>query len=127
MTTKPLARTSGFLAILLGLATAQPLLALEPFGLPDGSPFNGFTAEIPTRDGKRLAADCYVPKAGGRYPVILIQTPYNKNTMRVSAFGMGNSGRALFSDPNYAFVVTDWRGTAGSRAARSPRDLRLPL
>jgi predicted acyl esterase len=29
-----------------------------------------------------LAADLILPKAGGKHPVILIQTPYNKNNVR---------------------------------------------
>ncbi len=31
---------------------------------------------IPMRDGIRLLADVYLPKGGGRFPVVLMRTPY---------------------------------------------------
>jgi uncharacterized protein len=34
---------------------------------------------IPMRDGVRVAADVYYPKAPGRYPAVFVRTPYNFN------------------------------------------------
>lgn len=69
---------------------------------------------IPMRDGKSLAADLYLPSAQGTYPVILIQTPYNKNLFRLAL--PLNIGNNLSSSP-YAFVVMDWRCFYASTAA----------
>src|SRR5512144_730656 len=39
--------------------------------------------EIPLRDGARLAADVYRPKAGGRFPVIVNLSSYMKDKLWV--------------------------------------------
>ena len=42
---------------------------------------------VPMRDNIRLSTDLYVPeKIEGELPVILIRTPYNKNTFRINDF-----------------------------------------
>ncbi len=70
---------------------------------------------IPMRDGKKLAADIYIPTSlaqGG--PVILIQTPYNRQLYRYSLpLGVGLN----LSSSNYIYVIVDWRGFYGSSAA----------
>ena len=94
-------------------------VAAEEKVLPDDAKFKGSVIEIPMRDGKSLAADVFVPKNAGKYPVILIQTPYNKNSLRVAFTGKGRYGPdVLFTDTNYAFVVTDWRGKFASKDAK---------
>src|SRR5262245_11955986 len=35
---------------------------------------------IPMRDGVTLSADIYRPDTDGRFPAILVRTPYNNNT-----------------------------------------------
>ena len=40
--------------------------------LPESAAFLGSEIRIPLRDGKMLAADLILPKAGGKHPVILI-------------------------------------------------------
>jgi uncharacterized protein len=60
------------------------------------------------RDGVHLAADLYRPARGGRalagrYPVILMRTPYNK-TVRAPAFA------EYFATRGYVVVVQDVRG-----------------
>ena len=71
--------------------------------------------KIPMRDGKELAADLYLPAGGGPWPVILIQTPYNKNWYRFIGLPLDT--------PDYAFVIVDWRGFWGSSGAADPRAL----
>ena len=62
--------------------------------------------EIPMRDGESLAADLYLPDQNSAYPVILIQTPYNRKSFRNSLpLGIGTD----ISNSPYAFVVLDWR------------------
>ncbi len=70
---------------------------------------------IPMRDGKKLACDIFLPDTSGgkTYPVILVQTPYNRVYYRIKLpFGITN-----ISASNYAFVIADWRGFYGSAAA----------
>jgi len=72
--------------------------------------------QIPMRDSKFLAADCHMADTSGttQYPVILIQTPYNRLLYR---FGMPMGiGTNLAASP-YAFVIVDWRGFYGSVSA----------
>ena len=83
--------------------------------------FAAQSVHIPMRDGKSLAADVYLPKTGRSHPVVLIQTPYNKNEMRPGFEGKGRYGaQSLFTDASYAFVVTDWRGKFASQNALTP-------
>jgi len=85
-------------------------------------------AAIPMRDGKSLAADVYLPSKPARVPAVLIQTPYNKKSMgapfATGREGAGEVGRGAFSDAvalmdreHYAYVIVDWRGFYGSKAA----------
>ena len=38
---------------------------------------------IPMRDGVKLAADVWLPEAPGRYPVLLVRTPYMKTGFKL--------------------------------------------
>ncbi len=89
--------------------------------LPSSAAFTGRVVQIPMRDGQSLAADIYLPKGAGKYPVVLIQTPYNKDPMHPWWLGEGRWGsNSLFTDANYAFVVVDWRAKFASRSAQVP-------
>src|SRR5690606_5585343 len=69
---------------------------------------------IPMRDGKKLLADYYLPAGCSSCPVILIQTPYNKNAFHAYLpLGVGFD----LPNSNYAFVVVDWRGFYASAQA----------
>ncbi|MBI4763368.1 MAG: CocE/NonD family hydrolase [Deltaproteobacteria bacterium] len=121
--------------VLLGLFLGLMVLALitppeaflqsgesgQPSFLPPSAPFIGRTVMITMRDGQSLAADLYLPKSSGKFPVILIQTPYNKEPMRTWWLGEGRWGaNSIFTDTNYAFVVSDWRGKFASKNAQVP-------
>src|SRR2546423_6746360 len=54
------------------------------------------------RDGVTLRADIYRPKADGKYPVLLVRTPYDKQG--VSGFGHRGAARG------YVVVAQDVRG-----------------
>ncbi len=58
--------------------------------------------EAKMRDGVTLRADVYRPKAEGRYPVLLVRTPYDKQWM--SDFGHKGAARG------YAVIAQDVRG-----------------
>lgn len=73
---------------------------------------------IQMRDGKWLAADVYRPASTGRWPTIVVQTPYNKNLFE--PYFTDVVADPLFDDPNYAWVIVDWRGFFASADAASP-------
>ncbi|MGE0439974.1 MAG: CocE/NonD family hydrolase [Gemmatimonadales bacterium] len=91
---------------------AAPAAAQDRFVMP--APANEFTVQknvtIPMRDGVLLAADLYLPKgAGARFPVVLLRTPYNKDTYRGSTLPA-----EFFAGQGYAVVSQDVRGKGAS-------------
>lgn len=115
-------------------ATADPTAPADGDGEWEG----GWKAEmrdieIPMRDGEALAANVLLPEKAGAYPVILVQTPYNKDNMG-REFGGNNEqddvGRgsnkawSMFDRDNYGYVFVDWRGFYGSKAAMDGVDKR---
>jgi len=65
-------------------------------------------------DGRKLAADVYIPTGITQGPVILIQTPYNRTSYR---FGLPLGIGLNINTSNYIIVVVDWRGFYGSSGA----------
>ena len=91
------------------LFLAGPLLAQEA-----EKPFL-FEADVkaPMRDGVQLAANIWRPKAEGRYPVILMRSPYGKPDEE--------SGEAKrYTAAGYVMVVQDCRGRGKSDGAWDP-------
>lgn len=70
---------------------------------------------IPMKDGRKLAADVYIPSGMTQGPVILVQTPYNRQLYRIGGLPLGIGMNVNSS--NYIFVVADWRGFYGSKKA----------
>ncbi|HKR05226.1 MAG TPA: CocE/NonD family hydrolase [Bacteroidia bacterium] len=70
---------------------------------------------IPMGDGKKLAADIYIPAGITQGPVILIQTPYNRLFYHFTGLPLQIGMNVNTS--NYIFVILDWRGFYGSAAA----------
>jgi predicted acyl esterase len=75
-----------------------------------------FSTMIPTRDGKELAADIFVPLTGSPHPTIFIYTPYNREVMS-DIFPQLNLFTEFVDFENYAYVIVDWRGYYGSADA----------
>ena len=72
---------------------------------------------IPLKDGKKMAVDIYKPVGMTSGPVILVQTPYNRQLYRFGLpLGIGNN----LNSSNYIMVVADWRGFYGSKKAAYP-------
>ncbi|HEX6457887.1 MAG TPA: CocE/NonD family hydrolase [Thermoleophilaceae bacterium] len=66
---------------------------------------------ITMSDGIHLYADVIRPDKPGRYPVLLEQTPYNKNAVdSATAFG----DNSYFAQRGYVVVIEDVRGTGSS-------------
>jgi uncharacterized protein len=91
------------------------LLATIIFSTLTGSAqLNPEPIQIPMRDGKNLSAHLYRPNQQDSFPVILIQTPYNKNGF-LPGLPLGVGQNIAASD--YGFVVMDWRCFYGSLLA----------
>ncbi len=61
-------------------------------------------AKVPMSDGVDLSADIYLPKAQGKFPAVLMRTPYNNNMPQMieKARMLANNG--------YVCVMQDIRG-----------------
>jgi len=66
--------------------------------------------KIPMRDGIRLSANIFRPKADGRFPTILSRTPYGKG-------GTKNGQARFFAGRGYVFISQDCRGKGASEGA----------
>ena len=74
----------------------------------------------PPLDANTLDADLWhAPPDLTPKPVILIQTPYNKNRYRLGAVP-GYASPSFPVSTNYHYVIVDWRGFYGSGAAAVP-------
>ena len=67
---------------------------------------------VPMRDGVKLATDLYLPQAEGKFPVILVRTPYKKEMAELQA--------RFYARRGYAFAVQDCRGRFGSAGMWEP-------
>jgi hypothetical protein len=61
---------------------------------------------VPMRDGLELAADIYRPDADGKFPVILVRTPYKKEMHDLEA--------KFYARRGYVYAVQDCRGRFSS-------------
>jgi predicted acyl esterase len=101
-----------FLVLLLFVLPVFPVMASELVYT---------TISIPMRDTNFLAADLwYTPPEPTAKPVILIQTPYNKNFYRLGVLPGHAGGTSFPVSTNYNYVVVDWRGFYGSSDASVP-------
>jgi putative CocE/NonD family hydrolase len=103
---RPSFRLTGVLTFLI---LARALLA------QDVQPSTVFDPDvmIPMRDGTKLAANIFRPKAEGRYPVILMRSPYGKMDKN---WGEGKH----YAAAGYVMVVQDCRGRGKSEGAWDP-------
>ncbi len=97
------------------LARAIILLLTLSVVLPAQAVLNWTEVSIPTTDNMSLACDVYLPTGWTDGPVILIQTPYNKNLYHFTGLpiGIGMAQETM----QYAIVIVDWRGFYGSATA----------
>ena len=70
---------------------------------------------IPTRDGVELAADVFLPKGDGPFPVIVGYHPYRKDDYSA---GPGTKDQYFIAE-GYGTVQIDIRGTGSSRGSTS--------
>ena len=69
---------------------------------------------VPMRDGAELSTDIYLPRAHGKFPVVLVRTPYDNNTTAnvEHARSLANHG--------YVALVQDTRGRWDSDGENNP-------
>ncbi len=70
-----------------------------------------FDVRTPMRDGVELSSDVWLPKEGGKYPLILIRTPYQKTGARYPKLAR------FFAERGYAVAVQDVRGRGDSQGS----------
>ncbi len=70
--------------------------------------------EVPMRDGVKLYADVYLPRAEGRYPTLVVRTPYGVQRDGVHETMM------KFAQRGYAVVMNDTRGRYESEGKWEP-------
>ena len=96
--------------VLLWLAASAPWLLAQQPDLP-------FTFQkdvmVPMRDGTQLAANVFLPRNGGSYPVILLRTPYGKMDEK-----FGEAKR--YCAAGYVMVAQDCRGRGRSQGVWEP-------
>jgi putative CocE/NonD family hydrolase len=69
--------------------------------------------KIPMRDGVELSANIFLPKTEGKYPVILIRSPYGKGNEK---YGDG----LFYAGRGYVVVSQDCRGKGSSQGEWEP-------
>jgi len=110
--------------------SAVVVLALALLAAPLHAQDEPWTAEqtavaIPMRDKASLAADVFLPPTPGKYPAVVVQTPYDRTLLRAALRGVGDKG--FWDREHYAYVVVDWRGFFGSKNAGRPGAARRGL
>jgi putative CocE/NonD family hydrolase len=68
--------------------------------------------KVPMRDGIMLSTDIYRPQGHGRFPVILVRTPYKKEMNELQA--------KFFARRGYVYAVQDCRGRFASEGEWNP-------
>jgi hypothetical protein len=90
------------LLLLSLLLLASITLAQSTAPMPEGYPVIAQTGvRVKMRDGVLLAADIYRPKTEGKFPVLLIRTPYNRKDAATGIF---------LASHGYVVVQQDTRG-----------------
>jgi len=69
--------------------------------------------KIPMRDGVELSANIFLPKAKGKFPVILIRSPYGKGNEK-------NGDGLFYAGCGYVLVSQDCRGKGSSQGQWEP-------
>ena len=93
--------------LVFSLFCLMPLAALEPIRVDQHTP-------VPMRDGVKLYADVYRPRREGRYPVLVVRTPYG-----VQRDGV-HQNLIRFAQHGYAVVNQDVRGRYESEGEWDP-------
>lgn len=95
------------------LVAVATLAAASAFASTNAEPEVEFNVRVPMRDGVALSANIYRPAKPGRYPVVVVRTPYTK-TPNYDARGR------WWASEGYVFIVQDVRGRGDSDGTFRP-------
>jgi uncharacterized protein len=103
----------------LSLLACLPLLAIAAGGESYQRPVSETVRivsniPVPMRDGAKLYADLYRPAREGRFPVLVVRTPYGKQREGI------HETKIQFAQRGYAVLVQDTRGRYESEGAWDP-------
>ena len=87
--------------------TSDPLLSKPTFAVKTER-----NVRLQMRDGTLLATDIYRPDADGKFPVVLVRTPYDRRNLEMQADYYARRG--------YVYAGQDCRGRFGSQGAWEP-------
>jgi hypothetical protein len=73
-----------------------------------------YDQRVPMRDGVRLSADVFRPDAPGKFPVVLVRTPYDNASPAYARQGL------FWASRGYVFVIQDVRGRGESEGEFYP-------
>jgi putative CocE/NonD family hydrolase len=93
-------------------ALRQPPAPATGISVPEHEVTVDSNVGVPMRDGISLATDIYRPAAEGRFPVILVRTPYKKE--------MGELQARYYARRGYVFAIQDCRGRFASPGTWEP-------
>lgn len=114
---KVVLKRNGILVLALLIATG--VLAQVVKRAPQSDVIQQLGLVVPMRDGIRLAADLYLPRAAGRYGTILIRTPYNRKNGALGTY-------QFFTQRGYAVLMEDVRGRYASQGVFGPTEQEGP-
>jgi putative CocE/NonD family hydrolase len=100
--------------VLLGFLLLLP--ALTNSGVPGE---RQFVAKVPMRDGVRLSMNVFLPETKGRFPTLLVRTPYDKGKNLIASYD-------IFLENRYAVAVQDVRGRYASDGSFRPLTQEIP-
>ncbi len=95
------------------------LLGMLSAGVVHGQIEEQFHVRIPMRDHVHLSANIFRPAAAGRWPALLVRTPYNKGSVLSPHY-------RAFVEHGYALVIQDVRGRHESEGWFRPLEQEGP-
>ena len=96
------------LSLILLLSIGGLFIGFLTHAAEDRESYTFETVRVEMGDGVSLATDLYLPKGEGKFPTVLIRTPYDKS------HAMNESRVKLFTTQDIAVVVQDCRGRVAS-------------
>ena len=111
---------AGGIAATIAIVLAAALAAQQRDSAAGAGGVTCETVRVPMRDGVMLATDVYRPAAPGRYPVVMLRTPYGLR-LGQGCFAPGlSAGMAFWAENGYVAVSQDARGTFRSEGEFRP-------
>ena len=101
-------RFTMLLAVSLLLVSFVSVSLAEELSQPVYKVIEEKTVMVEMRDGVRLATDIYRPDAEGKFPALLVRTPYNKEAQWTA------KDAPFFAVRGYCVLIQDCRGTYAS-------------